>query len=453
MYLCWRGYFAGCGRVLKTVLSAGTVMNFSQRPNKVCLLKPPCIDVDCGFARDAFNLLIPLSVESELQTAVILDFFAFLASVAAHAKSNGFAGQRLARIAGWYAFDVKGSAAGFAQGYSNWERSFANVPPANGRAANATEHLFLAYLRSIAPTAGQISAALPLSLSTLLSQTKYPPKPITAVPIAPGATSILRITLSVRTVSPTPFALLNRLARHSFVQTNPNERGDALEALIEAQSTHGDPTKALTNECLRVLRLVAATNESDVLTAALLRTPNSLEDKTWTRFADLGFEGLDPSDVSDEEDNVSLATSPDGTSPPARRRRDFLGMRPKTPSWGDFLVSGFPAGGESSGFSLPPDKLLPPINTNTLPQSSSRRSLASRDGTNPFRSNLHELEKGEVKSVERSRVDDALWSVWMESLCGEELEERKAVFGRCVVAETVAADSGRRWIVVEVRDR
>ena len=131
--------------------------------------------------------------------------------------------------------------------------------------------------------------------------------------------------------------------------------------------------------------------------------------------------------------------------------------RPKTPSWGDFLVSGFNAEGQngsSTGFSLPPDKLLPPINTTTLPSMSSRRSLSSRDGTSTtqFRSNLHELEKGEVKSVERSRVDDALWSVWMESLCGEELEEKKAVFGRCVLAETTAPDSGRRWIVVEVHN-
>src|ERR1700694_2807446 len=85
-----------------------------------------------------------------------------------------------------------------------------SIPPenlVNIRAANATEHLFLAYLRSIAPTPGQISAALPLSLSQLLSQTAYPPKPVRATPIAPGATSILRVTLSVRNVSPTPFAL------------------------------------------------------------------------------------------------------------------------------------------------------------------------------------------------------------------------------------------------------
>src|SRR5579859_2653875 len=217
------------------------------------------------------------------------------------------------------------------------------------RAANATEHLFLAYLRSIAPTAGQISAALPLSLSTLLSQTSYPPARVAATPIAPGATSILRITLSVRNVSPTPFALLDRLARHSFIQTNPNERGDALECIIEAQTTYNDPTRALTDECLRVLRLIAATNESDVLTAALLRTPNSLEDKTWTRFADLGFEGLDPSSDS-EDDDASQATSP--TNQPYRRRRDYLGLnRPKTPSWGDFLVSGFSNEGGNAGFS------------------------------------------------------------------------------------------------------
>jgi hypothetical protein len=80
----------------------------------------------------------------------------------------------------------------------------------------------------------------------------------------------------------------------------------------------------------------------------------------------------------------------------------------------------------------------------------SRRSLNSRDGSHQYRSNLHELEKGEVKNVERCRVDDALWSVWMESLCGEEVEEKKAVFGRCVIAETNAPDSGRRWIIVEV---
>src|SRR5271170_2781188 len=389
----------------------------SQRQREVFLCFGGLLMTDSGYARDAFNLLMPLSVGSELRTAIILDFFAFLASVAAHAKSNGFNGQRLARTAGWYAFDIKGSSSGFVDGYANWEKYFPKLQGAGTdyRAANATEHLFLAYLRSIAPTRGQISAALPISLSTLLNQATYPPRPTSVTPIAPGATSILRITLLVRAVSPTPFALLDRLARHSFIQTNPNEKGDALETIIEAHTEYGSPTKALTPECLRVLRLISATNESEV------------------------------------------STDPDPTS--RRRRRDLLGggiNRPKTPSWGDFLVSGFPEGaggaGGGGGFSLPPDKLLPPINTNTLPHSvSSRRSLNSRDGGGGgYRSNLHELEKGEVKSVERSRVDDALWSVWMESLCGEELEEKKAVFGRCVVAETNAPDAGRRWIVVEV---
>jgi Domain of unknown function (DUF1708) len=182
------------------------------------------------------------------------------------------------------------------------------------------------------------------------------------------------------------------------------------------------------------------------LTAAFLRTPHSLGDKTWTRFADFGFEALDEGNESDDESEMARSLGPDSLRPHANRPRDFLGglSRPKTPSWGDFLVSGFaPSGGNSGGFSLPPDKLLPPINTG-----SGHRS-GSRDGP-VFRSNLHELEKGEVKSVERSRVDDALWSVWIESLCGEEVEEKKAVFGRCVVAETLALDSGRRWIVIEV---
>jgi len=79
-------------------------------------------EVDCNYSRDAFNLLIPLSVESELHTAIILDFFAFLASVAAHAKLNGFSGQKLARMVGWYCFDIKSSPNGFIDGYSNWEK-------------------------------------------------------------------------------------------------------------------------------------------------------------------------------------------------------------------------------------------------------------------------------------------------------------------------------------------
>lgn len=78
--------------------------------------------VDCDYAQHAFSQLMPLSVGNELHTAVILDFFAFLASVAAHAKSNGFNGQRLARICGWYAFEIQGSPDGFTDGYANWEK-------------------------------------------------------------------------------------------------------------------------------------------------------------------------------------------------------------------------------------------------------------------------------------------------------------------------------------------
>lgn len=77
---------------------------------------------DSGYSRDAFNVLMPLSVGSELHTAVILDFFAFLASVAAHEKSNGFSGSRLARIVGWYTFGIRSSAGGFVDGYANWEK-------------------------------------------------------------------------------------------------------------------------------------------------------------------------------------------------------------------------------------------------------------------------------------------------------------------------------------------
>src|SRR5437762_3517876 len=75
-------------------------------------------------------------------------------------------------------------------------------------AADATSHLFFAYLRSLSPdTVKGISgiSTLPMSLQKLLHETEYPP-------VAPASlqTTTTKVVMIVSAVSPTPFALLRR---------------------------------------------------------------------------------------------------------------------------------------------------------------------------------------------------------------------------------------------------
>jgi len=58
---------------------------------------------------------------------------------------------------------------------------------------------------------------------------------------------------------------------------------------------------------------------------------------------------------------------------------------------------------------------------------------------------------GELAGVERFALDETFWWVWMESLAPEESADRKAVFGRCVLAELDI--SGSRWLVIEEQIR
>lgn len=71
-------------------------------------------------ARDSFATFIPISVESDARTKIIFDFFDLLSAVAAHAKSNGFGGRKLSRLAAWWAFEHTDGGNGFDGGYKMW---------------------------------------------------------------------------------------------------------------------------------------------------------------------------------------------------------------------------------------------------------------------------------------------------------------------------------------------
>jgi hypothetical protein len=73
-------------------------------------------------ARDSFKTFIPLSVDIEAKARIITDFFDLLSAIAAHGKMNGFGGQKLSRMAAWWAFEHKDNGSGFEGGYKTWLR-------------------------------------------------------------------------------------------------------------------------------------------------------------------------------------------------------------------------------------------------------------------------------------------------------------------------------------------
>lgn len=77
---------------------------------------------EANMARDSFSTFIPISVESQARAQIIFDFFDLFSAIAAHAKTNGLAGLKLSRLAGWWAFEHLDTGWGFDGGYSSWTR-------------------------------------------------------------------------------------------------------------------------------------------------------------------------------------------------------------------------------------------------------------------------------------------------------------------------------------------
>ncbi|KAI1920354.1 hypothetical protein LOZ65_004068 [Ophidiomyces ophidiicola] len=369
---------------------------------------------DSQLARDAFSTFIPISVESDARSKIIFDFFDLMAAIAAHGKKNGLGGRKLSRYAGWWAFEHTDTGKGFEASYKTWTS-----------AADATSHLFFAYLRSLSPDSVRGTngfATLPLSLQTLLQATEYPPE---APSLLQSRTT--KVVMIVDTVSPTPFALLRRAKNFEYRDS---------DVILRNFSSFDDPAQALSDECRRVLRCISTTNQSDVSTT---KASTSLRDASWSRFEDVGF-GSTIEESDGEEDSTLKRSGQVGLrSAPASRTAD-LG-RPTTPSWADFLSTGFADDNQSHDrppLLLPPDKVLPPIHTVRGQSSQSHKRSFDQGST---------LDPGELASISVLDLDDSFWWVWISSLAGEESAARKAVFGRCALLETIISNG--RWLILE----
>ncbi|KAL9064964.1 MAG: hypothetical protein Q9157_007643 [Trypethelium eluteriae] len=368
---------------------------------------------DSGMARYSFKTFLPLAVDSDHRKEIIFDFFDLLAAVAARGKTNGLGGRKLSRLAGWWAFEYSDDGKGFEGGYKNW-----------AKAADATSHLFFAYLRSLSPdsTTGISGiSALPRSLQALVQQTEYPPETPTLM-----QTTTTKVVMIVETVSSTPFALLRRATHFEY-------RADDLA--LQQWSEYEDPVQALTPECRRVLQAISSINQSGSNGAENASLKRS--DASWSRFEDLGFSSALNDDLQDTRSVDGPQRGGLRTTPASRPHG--LGGRPTTPSWADFLSSGFAEdGAQRNGptMLLPPDKQLPPIN-----------GARAQSSQSHVRHNEDSLEPGELASITHFDFDETFWWVWMTSLAGEEPDARKGIFGRCALVETNLG--GARWLVME----
>lgn len=261
---------------------------------------------------------------------------------------------------------------------------------------------------------------LPISLQKLLRDTDYPPQRPESM-----MTRTNKVVMIVDSVSPTPFALLRR--------ANHFQYRDSDRALQEF-SEYEDPIEALSEECKRVLKAVSSANQSQVSST---KHSTSLRDASWSRFQDIGFAST--FDEEDDDDESAYRQR----KPQGLRTTPLSGnglARPTTPSWADFLSSGFVDDEPSrSHLLLPPDKVLPPIEIQNRQHSSQSHR--------PRLESAQDLDPGELASISFLDLDEAFWWVWMSSLAPEETPERKAAFGRCAVVETKIRSG--RWLVME----
>ena len=237
-----------------------------------------------------------------------------------------------------------------------------------------------------------------------------------------------KVVMIVDSVSPTPFSLLRRAKNFEY-------RDD--DAALQQFSSYEDTVKALTDECRRVLECVASANQSVMSPGAT--TP----DPSWSRFEDFGFSGL-LDDAASSTNGASAAGSPrqfSGLRNGAHSKETDFG-RPTTPSWADFLSSGF---ADENNQTSPTTLLLP---TQKLPLlGEPARVHSSQSHMRNGHGSEEHLEPGELASITAFDLDETFWWVWMTSLANEETPDRKAAFGRCTIIETRIP--GGKWLIME----
>lgn len=214
-----------------------------------------------NYSLDAFSILFPAIVVDLERRRNYNNFFELLTAIASHARDNGLPGRKLSRIAAGLIFHQipsKRPTQRFDEGYRLWQT-----------AANAAEHLFMAWIRDRSSHRVSGISMIPMSIQKLVDQTLYP---LTSTSVSQGHEEALNITLNVDDVSQTPSALLQRVLMYK----------DKIQEVIlyEMADVNSDAENSLTEECLNVFRGIGAVNAEHCE-----RQANSAQDAAWMKFS------------------------------------------------------------------------------------------------------------------------------------------------------------------------
>ncbi|ANB13414.1 Msb1p [Sugiyamaella lignohabitans] len=383
-----------------------------------------------GFPMDAFVKIVPRCVETGTHGNILFDFFDLLASIVTHGRQNGLVGRKVTRLAGTWAFDIKKPGAkestSFAEGLAAWSL-----------AAEATNHMFFAFVRSLsaAPRPGGGTSALPRPLENLLlTEQDYPPEPIYKSKLV----AVPMVTLTVGKLSSNPLVLLRRVAK-TIRFDNPNvfATEDDFNTLYFLFNEPDTIEYKIADESLRIIKEIV--NENPLVTdhpILIKETPKlayDLRGKTWSKFYNHAF--IDPATgdlrrpltnyVYDDEQlkdikrvgvpSQEVKALPYPDSPDVRVTKHGVTSRPALAAsqdeWDVFLKKSYG-------------------------QAEKRSSRISADGL-------------VTAGVSQIAISDFFVWVWMSTLSQEQTEVRKATFGRSVVVELVVSPGERRWVVVE----
>jgi len=381
----------------------------------------------------AFDNILSKSVDSHDHEDIICNFYDLLMALAAYERRNGLNGYKLARLAGAWAFEMVNSQkelpADFATGLSCWSV-----------AAEASYHLFLAFLRSVYPDQNERNLIkFPRVLEQLLLKQAYPPKPMYKNRLI----TVPKITLSVGRLSANPFVLLQRISKTiQFENPSMFPSEDDFDTLYFLFSDINEIEKRMSPESKRILEEVSKENsiftDNSLFIKDTPELPYDIRARTWSKHYNQAY--IDP--VTGEprrpltnyvyEDSQREMIMKSSSLPKAQR--------PVLP---------YPESPTLDGIK---DK---PIHIGTWDEVMHYYSKALGDK----KKHSGEMTKNRrittdnltTCTLSKVAIDDFFVWVWINSISPEQTEISKAQFGRSIVVELQVSDgeTGRRWVVVE----
>lgn len=381
----------------------------------------------------AFDRILPKIVDSYDHEDIICNFYDLIMALSALERRNGLSGYKLARLAGAWAFEMVNSQkelpADFSTGLSCWSV-----------AAEASYHMFLAFLRNVYPDQNERSfVKFPRVLEQLLLKQAYPPKPMYKNRLI----TVPKITLSVGRLSANPFVLLQRISKTIQFENPamfPSE--DDFDTLYFLFSDINEIEKRMSPESKRILEEVSKENSIFTDNALFIKDtpelPYDIRARTWSKHYNQAY--IDP--VTGEphrpltnyvyEDSQREMIMKSSSLPKAQRTTLPY---PESPTLGNMKDKAIHIGTW--------DEVM-----HYYTKALGDKKKLSGETTKNRRITTDNLTTCTLSKV---AIDDFFVWVWINSISPEQTEISKAQFGRSIVVELQMSDgeAGRRWVVVE----